>query len=402
MTATEPVRGPLAGIRVLDFSRVIAGPLCTQTLSDLGAEVIKLENPQGGDDTRGNFPPGAAGEAHFFLAFNRGKKSLAIDLSKPEAKEIVHALAAKCDALVQNFRPGVMEKLGFGYDVMHEAHPQLIYLSVSAYGQTGPMSHRPGFDPVLQAEFGLMAMTGEAEGPPLRHPISILDTMTALHASTAIVTALWSRRETGRGQHIDLALMDTAVAALGNAGMYYLTSGEMPPRSGNAHPVSTPTNTLTCSDGPIYIAMSSDKLFGQLCRKVLNRPDIAEDPKFLTRPARTKNRAELYALLDSLFIHDTRANWAAKMRDLPAGPVRTMAEALESPEVAHRNMVRTIEHPKAGPLRIIGSPLKFSDTPVVEPVAPPLLGQHTDSVLTELLGYDAEKIASLRAAKVVA
>ena len=244
---SRELKPPLDGVRILDFSRIIAGPLCTQQLADMGAEVIKIENPDGGDDTRRLTTPGAHGLSHFFLAFNRNKKSVALDLTKPEALPVVHALAAQCDVLVQNFRPGVMARFGLDYDALAARHPHLIYLSVSAYGQSGSMADRPGFDPVLQAEFGLMSLTGEPEGQPLRHPLSIIDTMTALHGVGAVTAALYARRDSGRGQHIDLALMDSAVAALGNAGSYYLCGGGQPPRAGNSHMTSTPTTLMSAS-----------------------------------------------------------------------------------------------------------------------------------------------------------
>jgi crotonobetainyl-CoA:carnitine CoA-transferase CaiB-like acyl-CoA transferase len=388
---------PLNGIRILDFSRIIAGPLCTQQLSDMGAEVIKVENPDGGDDTR-RFPkPAADGLSHFFVAFNRNKKSVAMDIRKPEALEILHTLAAQCDVLVQNFRPGVMERFGLDYASLAMRHPHLIYVSISAYGQDGPMAHRPGFDPVLQAEFGLMSLTGEPDGAPMRHPLSIIDTMTALHAVGAVSAALYTRRDTGQGQHIDLTLMDTAVAALGNAGSYYLCGGGQPPRAGNSHMTSTPTTLVETADGPLYFALSTNRLFGQLCRDVLQRPELVDDPKFATPDARLANRPELFALLREAFALEPRDYWQKKMRHLPAGPVRSLAEALESEEVAHRRMVVDVATESGAPMRLLGSPLKFSNTPVREPSPPPRLGQHTDEVLRDIAGATDEQIVALRA-----
>ncbi|MCY4231640.1 MAG: CoA transferase [Alphaproteobacteria bacterium] len=388
---------PLQGIKVVDFSRVIAGPLCTQVLADMGAEVIKIENPETGDDTRRMAEPGAAGESHFFLAFNRNKKSLALDIRTPEGKEIVFDLLAGADVVVENFRVGVMKRFGFDYAALAERFPQLVYLSVSAYGQDGPMADRPGFDPVMQAEFGMMSLTGEPDGQPLRHPLSLIDTMTALYAAASVNAALLARRETGRGQYVELALADVAVAALGNAGLYYLCSGAPPPRTGNSHMTSTPTNLFETADGPLYMALGTDRLFGQLCRDVLDRPDLPQDPRFASPAARLANRPALFAILDSIFKGHPRAYWLAKMRHLPAGPVRTIAEALESEEVAHRGMVRHIEHVTAGPIRILGSPIRFSDTPVrVDAAPPPLHGGDTDAVLRGL-GYDDARIAALRA-----
>ena len=388
---------PLQGVKVVDFSRIIAGPLSTQILADMGAEVVKIENPATGDDTRRMAEPGVAGESHFFLAYNRNKKSLALDVRTPEGKEVVFDLLADADVVVENFRVGVMKRFGLDYASLAERFPRLVYLSVSAYGQEGPMADRPGFDPVLQAEFGMMSLTGEPDGRPMRHPLSLIDTMTALYAAASVNAALLARRDTGRGQYIELALADVAVAALGNAGLYYLCSGEPPPRTGNSHITSTPTNLFQAADGPLYMALGTDRLFGQLCRDVLDRPDLPEDPRFSSPAARLVNRPELFALLNGIFGSQPRKYWLSKMRHLPAGPVRSIAEALESEEVAHRGMVRSIDHPAAGPIRILGSPIHFSDTPVrVDASPPPLHGGDTEAVLRGL-GYDDTRIAALRA-----
>ncbi len=387
---------PLQGVKVVDFSRIIAGPLCTQILADMGAEVIKIENPASGDDTRRMAEPGAAGESHFYLAYNRNKRSLALDIRAPEGRRAALDLLAEADLLVENFRPGVMKRLGLDRATLAPRLPRLIYLSVSAYGQQGPMADRPGFDPVLQAESGMMSLSGEPEGQPLRHPLSIIDTMTALYAAAAVNAALLARRDSGRGQHIDLALADVAVAALGNAGLYYLTGGGQPPRTGNSHMTSTPTNLFRAADGPLYMALGTDRLFGQLCRDVLDRPDLPEDPRFATAAARLAHRPELFALMNEILGRHPRRYWLARMRHLPAGAVRSVAEALESEEVAARGMVREVAHPLAGAVRLLGSPLNFSDTPVrPEFAAPPLLGADSDAVLAEL-GYDEARIRALR------
>ena len=387
---------PLQGVKVVDFSRIIAGPLCTQILADMGAEVIKIENPAAGDDTRRMAEPGAAGESHFYLAYNRNKRSLALDIRAPEGRRAALDLLAEADLLVENFRPGVMKRLGLDHATLAPRLPRLIYLSVSAYGQQGPMADRPGFDPVLQAESGMMSLSGEPEGQPLRHPLSIIDTMTALYAAAAVNAALLARRDSGRGQHIDLALADVAVAALGNAGLYYLTGGGQPPRTGNSHMTSTPTNLFRAADGPLYMALGTDRLFGQLCRDVLDRPDLPEDPRFATAAARLAHRPELFALMNEILGRHPRRYWLARMRHLPAGAVRSVAEALESEEVAARGMVREVAHPLAGAVRLLGSPLNFSDTPVrPEFAAPPLLGADSDAVLAEL-GYDEARIRALR------
>ena len=398
--SAEVAPPPLSGIRILDFSRIIAGPLCTQQLSDMGADVIKIENPVGGDDTRRLAEPGVDGMSHFFLAFNRNKRSVALDIRKPEALEVLHTLASECDVLVQNFRPGVMQRFGLDYESMAARHPHLIYLSISAYGNDGPMADRPGFDPVLQAEFGLMSLTGEADGPPLRHPLSIIDTMTALHAVGAVSAALYARRDSGSGQHIDLALMDTAVAALGNAGSYFLCGGGQPPRVGNSHMTSTPTTLLDTKDGPLYMALGTNRLFAQLC-KVIDKPELATDPKFATPTARLENRPELFEMLGEVFAAEPTSVWMRRMRHLPAGPIRDLAGALSSEEVAFRNMVVDVEHEGTERMQLLGSPLKFSGTPVRAPSAPPKLGQHTDEVLREIAGLDGNAIDQLRDAGVL-
>jgi crotonobetainyl-CoA:carnitine CoA-transferase CaiB-like acyl-CoA transferase len=394
-SSTSPSSPPLRGVRVLDFSRVIAGPLCTQQLADMGAEVIKVENPVTGDDARRLVPPGVDGMSHFFMAFNRNKRSLAIDSRREEARAVIESLLSQADVLVQNFRVGVMDRLGLGYEQIRERYPRLIYVSISAYGQTGPMSDRPGFDPVLQAEAGMMSLTGEPDGPALRHPLSIIDTLTALNAVQATLAALYARRDSGLGQHVDLALMDSAIAALGNAGLYYLCSGESPPRSGNSHMTGAPVNVFETEDGPLYGALATDRLFGQLCRDALERPDLAEDPRYATSNVRSENRASLYQELNAIFAQHPRAYWMAKMRHLPIGPVRSLAEALGSEEVSHREMVTEVTMASGDKARLLGSPLKFSRTPIREPQAPPELGQHTDEILAEL-GFSDADIDALR------
>ncbi len=388
-------RPPLAGIRVLDFSRVIAGPACTQALADMGAEIIKIEDPDGGDDTRRAPGPKIGPQTHFFLAFNRGKKSLALDVGTPKGQALVLRLLEHCDVLVENFRPGVMKRFGLDYDSLKDRFPRLVYLSISAYGQTGAKSDRPGFDPVLQAESGMMSLTGEPDGPPLRHPLAIVDTLTSIHATAAILAALYARRDTDRGQYIDLALFDVAVAALGNAGLYYLSSGQQPPRTGNAHMTSTPTNAFATANGLLYMAVSNQKLFAGMCRAV-GHPEWIDDPRFATTTARTQNRAALFALMDAVLATDTKENWAKRMRHLPVGPVRTLAEALESADVTERGMVRTMHHPGVGDFRVFGTVYRLSETPTGTDRPPPLLGEDGTAVLRDLAGLGEDEIAALR------
>jgi crotonobetainyl-CoA:carnitine CoA-transferase CaiB-like acyl-CoA transferase len=377
--------------------------MCTMQLADFGAEVIKIEHPEHGDDSRGMKPPEAGGESHFYLAFNRTKRSVALDIARPLGLEIVHDLAARSDVLVENFRPGVTARLGLDYATLSARDPRLVYCSISAYGYTSPLASRPGFDPVLQAESGMMSVTGEPDGPPLRSPLAIVDNVTAFYATSAILAALLARQYTGRGQHIDLSLFDCSVALLSNVGEWYLTSGTNPPRLGNSHPAAVPVGLFKTGTRPLYLACGTDRLFTKLCRTVLGRPDLVEDPRFHVSTARARNREALFAILDAIFVTDTAEHWAARLEaeGLPAGPVRTVAEALESEEVRARDMVVTVEHPTAGPLRLIASPHRFSATPVVPPTAPPLLGQHTEEVLRTVLGYDDARITTLREEKVI-
>jgi crotonobetainyl-CoA:carnitine CoA-transferase CaiB-like acyl-CoA transferase len=391
---------PFQGLRVLDFSRVIAGPACTQTLADFGADVIKIENPKGGDDTRAMAGPNHKGESHFFLSFNRGKRSVGLDVTKPEGRAIAHTLAEQSDIAIENFRPGVAKRLGVDYETLSKLNPRLIYVSISAYGQQGPLSDRPGFDPVLQAESGMMAMNGPIDGPQMRHPLSIIDTFTSLHATTAIATALYARTQTGKGQYIELALFDAAVAATSNAAQHYLTDGTQLARAGNAHPTAAPVNVFEAKDGSVYLALGNQRLYQTFCR-LIERPDLLEDPRFATMAARTQNRDALAAILDGVFGRETRAYWAEKLRTVPAGPVQTIGEAMDSEAVAVRGLVETVEHPH-GPMRQLTSIYRFSDTPVRHHQVSPLLGQHTAAVLTDLCGLDEARIAALRAAGVVA
>ncbi len=408
MTDARPPRAttaapPLHGLRVLDFSRVVAGPFCTMQLADLGAEIVKVEEREHGDDARGLKPPAAGGESHFYLAFNRTKKSVTIDIRRPAGQELIHGLAARSDVLVENFRPGVMQRFGLDYESLRARCPRLIYCSISAYGREGALASRPGFDPVLQAESGMMSVTGEAEGDPLRHPLAIVDTFTAQYATAAILAAVIARQASGRGQHIDLSLLDCSIAALANVAEYYLTSGQNPARVGNAHPSAVPAGLFKTKTGSLYLASAMDRLFAKLCREVLDRPDLLADPRFATNAARVVNREALFAILDAIFASDTRERWLARLgaAGLPAGAVRTVSEALESEEVSSRGMVVTVDHPTAGALRIVGSPFRFSESDLPPAIAPPLLGQHTAEVLRDLLGLDETALAGLREAKVI-
>ncbi|HTR88404.1 MAG TPA: CaiB/BaiF CoA-transferase family protein [Reyranella sp.] len=396
-------RPPLTGIRVIDFTRVIAGPLASQILSDMGAEVIKIENPDGGDDTRKGAGPragGPQGESHFFMTYNRGKKSVALDFAKPDGQAVVLKLLEKTDVLLQNFRPGVLNRYGLDYESLKARFPKLIYLSISAYGQTGPLSDRPGYDPVLQGESGMMSVNGEANGEGLRHTIAIVDTMTGIHSVAAINAALYARTQTGKGQHIDLALYDTALACLGNMGSYYLIGGEEPRRAGNGHFASAPNGSFETANGKIYMAVANQKLFVDTC-KALGHPEWATDPRFAAIADRVANKPLLTRMMEDVLKTDTKENWVKKLRHLPAGPIRTMKEALEEPEVKRRGMLKTYKHRRVGDVPLIGSNYRFSDTPVDDTRPPPSLGEHTDSVLHDLAGLSDADVKTLRDKKVV-
>ena len=396
-------RPPLEGIRVVDFTRVIAGPMCTQILADMGAEVIKIENPDGGDDTRKGAGPragGETGESHFFMTYNRGKRSVALDFTKPAGQAIVHKLLANADVMIENFRPGVLKKYGLDYAGLAAKYPKLIYLSISAYGQTGPLSDRPGYDPVLQAESGMMSVNGEANGEGLRHAIAIVDTMTAIHSVAAINAALFARRDTGKGQRIDLALYDTALVSLGNLGSYYLISGDQPKRAGNGHFASAPNNSFDTANGKIYMAVANQKLFVDTC-KAMGHPEWATDPRFSTIASRVANKPLLTKLMEDVLKTDTKENWTERFRHLPAGPIRTMKEALDAPEVKRRGMLKTYKHARVGDVPIISSNYRFSDTPVDDTRPPPSLGQHTDEVLRALAGVSDAELADLREQKII-
>ena len=390
---------PLEGVRILDFSRIIAGPLCTQHLADLGADVIKVEHPVNGDDMRTRSPRGdRRGPA--FLAFNRSKRSIAIDLATAGGQDLARQLAVKADVVIENFRPGVMDRLGLGPARLRAADPALIYVSISAYGARGEFASRPGLDPVLQAESGMMALTGPIGGGPTRYPISIIDTLTGAHATSAICAALLGRARHGRGDFIDLCLLDTAIGALGNVGLAYLTTGIVPERSGNRHVESSPIDLFLTATAPIYLAMATDRLFADLCA-VLGRPDLVRDERFVTPSGRTRHRDALKVELEAVLVTLPAEAWLAEMAHLPAGGVRTIDQALESPEVAERQMVQRIpegDHTVA----VLGTPFKFDDTELAPMRPPPLLAQHTDDVLATVLGLDDDAIARLREQGVVA
>jgi crotonobetainyl-CoA:carnitine CoA-transferase CaiB-like acyl-CoA transferase len=386
----------LDGLLVVDFTRVVAGPACTQTLADFGAEVIKIENPDGGDDTRHYEHADLAGESAAFVSLNRNKRGIALDLAKPEGCRVARELIARADVVVENFSSGVMKKYGLDYSSVAPANPRLIYCSISAYGRHGPFASRPGFDPITQAESGFMSLNGFPDGPPVRTGPPAVDLLTGMSACNAILLALVARDRLGRGQHVEVALFDAAVAMTQFYGMAYLMSGVNPTRQGNSPNGSPSVGVYEASDAPFYIACANDRLYRRLVIEVLGRPDLASG-EFGDRRSRTANKEKLRAILTGIFVQDLREKWVAKMKsaNIPVGYLRTVEEAFNSPELRERHRVSQIPHPAAGSVPNIESPINLGFTPAIDPVAAPLLGEHTKEVLRKTLGYDDARIAAL-------
>jgi crotonobetainyl-CoA:carnitine CoA-transferase CaiB-like acyl-CoA transferase len=392
----------LDGLLVVDFTRVVAGPACTQTLADFGAEVIKIENPEGGDDSRAYEHAEIGGESAAFLSLNRNKRGIALDFTKPEALAVARDLIAKADVVVENFSGGVMKKFGLDYASVAPGNPRLVYCSISAYGRKGEFALRPGFDPITQAESGFMSLNGFADGEAVRTGPPIVDMATGMSACNAILLALLARDRLGRGQHVEVALIDIAVAMTGFYGMAYLINGNNPGRFGNSPNGSPSVGVYHASDGPFYIACANDRLYRRLVVDVLERPDLMTDERFANRRARSANKETLRSIIGQVFAGDVRESWMAKMKkvNVPVGYLRTVEEGFNAPEVRDRHRLSQIRHPTAGSVPNIESPLSMSLTPIVDPVAAPLLGQHTQDVLRKTLGYDDSHIAKLKEAGV--
>ncbi len=397
----EGVPTALDGLLVVDFTRVVAGPACTQTLADFGAEVIKIENPDGGDDTRSYEHADLAGESAAFVSLNRNKRGIVLDLTKPEARDVARELIARADVVVENFSAGVMKKYDLDYASVAPSNPRLVYCSISAYGRQGPFAFRPGFDPITQAESGFMSLNGFPDGPPVRTGPPAIDMVTGMSACNAILLALLARDRLGRGQLVEVALFDIAVAMTQFYGMAYLMSGVNPSRQGNSPNGSPSVGVYDGSDAPFYIACANDRLFRRLVIEVLGRPDLASG-EFADRRSRSANKEKLRAILTGIFAQDLREHWVAKMKaaNVPVGYLRTVEEAFNSPEVRERHRLSQIPHPAAGSVPNIESPLHLGLTPVVDPIAAPLLGEHTKAVLRRTLGYDDGRIAALAEAGV--
>jgi formyl-CoA transferase len=395
---------PLENIRILDITRALAGPYCTMMLGDLGADVIKVERPRMGDETRGWGPPfvGKAygpypGESAYFIAANRNKRSVTVNIQSPEGQDIIRRLAGISDVLVENYRTGDLDRLGLGYPDLHKLYPRLIYCSISGYGRTGPYADRPGYDAILQAEGGMMSITGPVDGPPSRVGIPIIDITSGMFAATAILAALRTRDLTGEGQLLDISLFDSHLALLTNVASNYLVGREPPRRLGNAHPNLVPYEAFTARDGWFILGVANEKQWGLLC-DMLDRPDLKSDSRFATNGNRVANREILVAELNRMFAQRDANQWLAELvrAGLPCGRINSLPEVFSHPQAQARQMTLEIEHPTAGPLRLTGFPYKLSQTPAEIHRPPPMLGEHTDEVLTRVLGYSPDEVASLR------
>jgi glutaryl-CoA transferase len=371
----------LSDVVVLDLSRVLAGPYCTMMLGDLGAKVIKVEQPGKGDDTRAFGPPYIEGESAYYLGLNRNKYSILVDFSTAEGKQRVLELARTATVLVENFRPGTLAKQGLDYESLKTINPGLIYCSISGYGQTGPYASRPGYDFVAQAESGVMAVTGEIDGDPQRVGSPIGDVSAGMFACMAILAALRVRDRTGEGQYIDIALIETTMSMLSNVASNYLISGDEAPRLGNGHPNIVPYQAFRTRDGHVVVSCGNDRLYGVLCR-MLGREDLASDPRFSTNSQRVRNRSELVPILQEAFLQRGTDEWLPKLRaaGIPCGPINTVSQIFNDPHIQARGYVWECDHPTAGKIKLAGSPMHFSGTPTRLYKAPPLLGEDNDTI----------------------
>jgi formyl-CoA transferase/CoA:oxalate CoA-transferase len=390
---------PLAGITVLDLTRVLSGPYCTMQLADMGARVIKIEQPRRGDDTRAWGPPFQGGETAYFLSVNRNKESLTLDLKSDAARIVIQRLLARADVVVENFRPGAMARLGLDYASVAAVHPSIVYCSISGFGQTGPRRDEPGYDAVMQGEGGLMSITGEKDGPPFRLGVAISDIVTGMFAFQGIAMALFARTTTGRGQFVDIAMLDATAALLTYQAGAYFASGVPPVRMGNRHPTIAPYETFSASDGDFVLAVGNDGLWRAFCRAT-GLDELARDPRFQTNPQRVGAYDQLRPLLIERLRTRTRAEWIAALakEGVPCGAVRNVEEVVQDPQLAAREMVATLEHATLGRVQVIGIPAKLSDTPGAVRTAPPTLGQHTDAILRGDLGFSPQEVDEMRRA----
>lgn len=399
---------PLDHIRVLDMSRILAGPWCGQTFADLGAEVIKIERPGTGDDTRSWGPPFMADregnetdEAAYFLSANRGKKSVTLDITQPEGQEIIRKLVPQCDVLIENYKVGGLKKYGLDYESLRLINPRLVYCSITGFGQTGPYSSRAGYDFLIQAMGGLMSVTGEREdlpgGGPQKIGVALSDILTGLYTTIGALSALAWRDKTGQGQHVDMALLDVTIAAMCNQAMNYLVSGKAPTMMGNSHPNIVPYEAYKAADHYIILAVGNDGQFRRFC-EVAGRPDLADDPRYATNRGRVENRAVLGPILNEIIAARPRTFWLEGLEKVgvPCGPINNLQQVFDDPHVQARGARREVEHPVAGTLPTVANPIRYSESPIDYERAPPTLGQHTDEVLSGLLGLDPSEIQRLR------
>ena len=400
--ASEKTGGALEGLRVLDLTRILAGPLCGQILGDMGADVIKVEPPGTGDDTRTWGPPFAGGESAYFLGLNRNKRSITLNMAVKEGQEILASLLKRSDVLIENFKLGTLEKWGFGNDWLEKNAPRLIRCSITGYGSSGPDKALPGYDFILQAESGLMSICGEPGGAPTKYGVAIVDVVTGLYACNSILGALAARNRTGRGQHVEVCLYDSGISMLINVASNYLVSGKDARRFGNGHPNVVPYTTYSTADGMIAIAVGNDGQFARFS-EAAGHPEWAGDARFAKNPGRVTHRDALDSVIGAALKAEKTAAWIAKLRavGVPCGPINTVAKALNDPHTLAREMVRTVNHPAAGELKLVGIPFRMNGTPAAVRRPPPLLGQHTDEVLGTELGVGGERLAQLRAAKVI-
>jgi crotonobetainyl-CoA:carnitine CoA-transferase CaiB-like acyl-CoA transferase len=389
--------GPLDGIRVLDLTRVLAGPYCTMFLGDLGAEVVKVEQPGVGDDTRGWGPPFTGGESAYFLCVNRNKKSVTINLKSKEGVALVRCLAERADVLIENFRPGAMERLGLSEKELRAINPRLIYASLSGFGADGPMSDEPGYDLIVQAWGGLMSITGPADGEPSKVGVAIIDLVAGLMLGQSIVAALFAREKIGVGQRIDTSLLEAEVASLINVGSNYLVEGQIPRRWGNAHASIVPYQSFKTVNGYLVLGVASEGIWRRFC-EAIDRLEWADDPRFAKNANRVENRETLVAAIAEIFQRRETEAWLERLNEaeVPCAPVQTVDQVFKAPQVLHREMLVEVEHPTAGTVSMAGLPVKFSLTPASVRLAPPLLGQHTKEVLAAWLGMNGEEIAELK------
>ncbi len=402
MTSVKRSGRLLEGVRVLDLSRIIAGPVCSQILGDMGAEVLKIEQPGAGDDSRTWGPPFKNGESVYFFCINRNKKSVTVDMKDPRGKAIIRGLAKRSDILMENFKPGTLEKLGLGWEVLRQDNPRLIFCSVSGFGQTGPYAERGGYDVIVQAVGGLMGITGHPDGPPVKVGVAMTDICTALYAHGAILAALYERERTGEGQRIDLSLLETQIAALINIASSYLNAGEIPGKWGTAHVNIVPYQAFKMQDGYMIIGAANDRLWVKLC-EAIGLAEVGRDPRYATNEQRVQHREEIVRLLENRLGTKTRKEWETILAPvgIPCGPINQMDEVFADPQVQHLQMVLEADHPQTGKIRMVRNPVTFSRTPMDLRQAPPRLGEHTEEVLRDVLGYSTAVVAELRAAGVV-